>query len=213
MSRWYRFMYRVGITPWESDYNLVPQLEGLLTSEEADRDTPYGPALDLGCGTGRWSVLLAKRGWKVTGIDVVPKAVRAARERVRDEGVEVEILEGDVTALRDAGVAPGFSFFLDVECFNHLSDEQRAKVGAEVNAVASDDATMLLLVWTKARRGPLPPGAGPDDLTRALPGWSIVDQHPYEGEIPAPLRSASPRWFRLVRDASGQSERSSAPHT
>lgn len=203
MSRWYRFMYRVGLTPWESDYSLVPQLEGLLDSEEADREMPYGPGLDLGCGTGRWSVLLAKRGWKVTGIDVVPKAVRTARERARDEGVEVEILEGDVTALRDAGVAPGFSFFLDVECFNHLGDEQRAKVGAEVNAVASDDATMLLLVWTKARRGPLPPGAGPDDLTRALPGWSIVDQHPYEGEMPAPLRSASPRWFRLVRDTSG----------
>ena len=203
MSRWYRFMYRVGLTPWESDYSLVPQLEGLLASEEADRGTPYGPALDLGCGTGRWSVLLAKRGWKVTGIDVVAKAVRTARERAHEEGVEVEILEGDVTALRDAGVAPGFSLFLDVECFNHLGDEQRAKVGAEVNAVASDDATMLLLAWTRAGRGPLPPGAEPDDLTRAFPGWSIVGVYPYEGEMPLLLRSASPRWFRLMREASG----------
>lgn len=204
MSRWYRFMYQVGLTPWESDFSLVvPQLERLAASEEAERDRPFGPALDLGCGTGRWSVLLAERGWKVTGIDVVPKAVRAARERVREEGVEVEILEGDVTALRDAGVAPGFSFFLDVECFNHLDDEQRAKVGTEVNAVATDDATMLLLAWTRAHRGPLPPGAGPGDLMKAFRGWSIVGQEPYEGEMPPPFRSASPSWFRLVHGAGG----------
>lgn len=204
MSRWYRVLYGLGLTPWESDYSLVPQLEGLLASEEADRDAPYGPSLDLGCGTGRWSILLAKRGWEVTGIDVVPTAVRAARERVREEGAEVEILEGDVTALRAAGVAPGVSFFLDVECFNHLADEQRAKVGSEVNAVATEDATMLLLAWTRAKRGPLPPGAEPDDLTRALPGWSIEEQHPYEGEMPPLFRNASPRWFRLVRDTSSQ---------
>ena len=202
MSLWYRFMYRVGLTPWESDYSLVPQLESLVASEEANRDVPYGPALDLGCGTGRWSVLLAKRGWKVTGVDIVPKAVRAARERVREEGADAEILEGDVTALRAAGVAPGISFLLDVECFNHLDAEQRAKVGSEVNAVATDDATMLLLAWTRARRGPLPLGAEPGDLTKAFPGWSIVDQHPYEGEMPPPLRSASPRWFQLARDIS-----------
>lgn len=200
MSRWYRFMYRVGLTPWESDYSLVPQLESLVASEEANRSVPYGPALDLGCGTGRWSVLLAKRGWKVTGIDIVPKAVRSARDRVREEDADAEILEGDVTDLRAAGVAPGISFFLDVECFNHLGDEQRAKVGSEVDAVATHDATMLLLAWTRARRGPLPPGAEPQDLTNALPGWSIVDQYPYEGEVPPPLRSASPRWFQLARD-------------
>lgn len=124
MSRWYRVLYGLGLTPWESDYSLVPQLEGLLASEEADRDAPYGPSLDLGCGTGRWSILLAKRGWKVTGIDVVPTAVRAARERISEEGAEVEILEGDVTALRAAGVAPGVSFFLDVECFKSLTSSE-----------------------------------------------------------------------------------------
>lgn len=200
MSRWYRFMYRVGFTPWEQDAEEVGgQLESLLAREEEGRNPPYGPALDLGCGTGRWSVELAQRGWRVTGIDVVPRAVESARRRAQEARVDVTFFEGDVTELRSVGLGSGFSFLLDVECFNHLKDAQRAALGREANAVASPDATMLLLVWARARRGPLPPGARPSDLTDAFPGWQIVDEHAYEGELPRPMRSIAPRWYRLAR--------------
>lgn len=200
MSRWYRFLYRVGFTPWESDTAaLTSQVTSLLALEEARREPPYGPALDLGCGTGRWSVELARRGWRVVGVDVVPKAVRAARQRAQAAGVDVAFFEGDVTALRDTGVGSGFSFFLDVECFNHLDDSERQVMGREVEAIASADAILLLLVWARARRGPLPPGASPEDLVTAFPGWHIDEERPYEGELPRPLRHVAPRWFRLVR--------------
>ena len=200
MSRWYRFLYSAGFTPWEDDsVSVGEQLDGLLTREESERHDSYGKALDVGCGTGRWSVELARRGWDVIGVDVVPKAIRAAQRRAQDAGVEAEFIEGDVTALRSTDITPGFSFILDVECFNHLSDAQRAKLGREVNAVASPSATMLLLVWTRARRGPLPPGAGPDDLTTAFQGWRIVDEDPYAGDLPRLLRSTAPRWYRLAR--------------
>lgn len=200
MSRWYRFLYRVGFTPWEQDSATVaPQFSTLLAAEEARREPPYGPALDLGCGTGRWSVELARRGWQVVGIDAVPKAIQAARRRAQSAGVDVAFFEGDVTALRSAGVGSGFSFLLDVECFNHLNDSQREAVGEEVNAVASPDATMLLLVWVRARRGPLPPGASREDLKTTFPGWQIVEEQPYDGELPRPLKNVAPRWYRLAR--------------
>jgi SAM-dependent methyltransferase len=200
MSLWYRFLYRVGFTPWESDTaTLAPQISTLLAFEEARREAPYGPALDLGCGTGRWSVELARRGWQVVGVDVVPKAVLAARRRAQAAGVDVALFEGDVTALRDAGVGSGFSFFLDVECFNHLNDSQRQAMGREVDAIASADATLLLLVWARARRGPLPPGASREDLKTAFPGWQIVEEQPYEGDLPRPLKNVAPRWYRLAR--------------
>jgi hypothetical protein len=117
----------------------------------------------------------------VTGVDVVPKAVDAARRRAHAAGLDVDFFVGDVTALRDAGIGPGFSFLLDVECFNHLGDSQRLAMGREVNAVASTDATMLLLGWARARRGPLPPGVDKDDLTTAFSGWQVEDERPYEG--------------------------------
>jgi len=193
-------MYRVGFRPWEQDAaTLAPQFGALVAQEEATREPPYGRALELGCGTGRWSVDLARRGWQVVGVDVVPKAIQLARQRAREAGVEVTFVHGDATALRDAGVGAGFSFLLDVECFNHLNDAQRLAVGREVNAVAAADATMLLLVWSRARRGPFPPGANRDDLTTAFPGWRIVDVRPYEGELPRPLKNIAPRWYRLAR--------------
>lgn len=200
MSWWYRFLYTVGLTPWETDTDTVwPQLKRLLEAEEADRAAPYGRALDLGCGKGRWSLELAKRGWQVTGIDVIGQAVQAARQRAQAAGVDAEFVEGDVAALRDAGIGSSFSFFLDVECFNHLSDDQRIAVGREVDAVAEADATMLLLGWRRAARGPLPPGVEVDDLRAAFPNWKIVNQEPYEAEMPLPLRGAEPQWYRLAR--------------
>ena len=199
-SRYYRFLYRVGVTPWEQDAeSLAPQLRTLLDREERRRKPPYGAALDLGCGTGRWSVELAAHGWQVTGVDVVPKAVAAARRRAHAAGLDVEFLVGDVTALGGVGVGSGFSFFLDVECFNHLNEVRRLAMGREVSAVAAPDATMLLLGWAPARRGPLPPGVDRDELTTALPGWRIVEEWPYEARLPRPLKNIAPRWYELTR--------------
>ena len=200
MSRWYRILYGMGFTPWEQDADtLAPQFRSLIATVERKRKPPHGAALDLGCGTGRWSVELAQRGWAVVGVDVVPKAVHAAQRRAESVGVDVRFVEGDVTTLRSAGVGSGFSFILDVECFNHLSDSQREAVGREVDAVAAADASLLLLVWRRARRGPLPPGASRADLEKAFPAWRIDGEWPYEGELPGPLKSATPRWYLLSR--------------
>jgi SAM-dependent methyltransferase len=200
MSRFYRFVYAVGFRPWEQDAeNVAPQLRSLLAREEAGREPPYGSVLDLGCGTGRWSVELAQRGWEVTGIDLIPKAVMGARRRAAQAGVDARFVEGNVTALRAAGVGSGFRLLLDVECFNHLGDDERVTVGEEVDAVARSDASVLLLVWARARRGPFPPGATSDDVENAFAGWRIVDEVAYTGSLPRPLRGIDPRWYRLVR--------------
>jgi SAM-dependent methyltransferase len=200
VRRWYRFAYRIGFRPWESDAaTMIPQFDQLLALAEETRAVPLGSALDLGCGTGRWSVRLAERGWQVVGIDVVPKAIDAARHRAEQAGVDVTFKEGDVTALRAANVGSNFNLLLDMECFNHLSDSDRSLVAQEVNEVAAPDATLLLLVWTRARRGPLPPGADRQDLETTFSGWRIIGEHPYEGVLPRPLKSIDPRWYRLQR--------------
>lgn len=200
VSRWYRFLYGLGITPWESDTAVLgEQMARLLSNVEADGQSLPARALDLGCGTGRWSVMLAQRGWRTTGIDVVPKAVRRARVRAREAGVDVSFIEGDITRLDESNVGTDFSLFLDVECFNHLSDTAREAVGRGVNAVASSDATLLLLVWKRARRGPLPPGATQENVEAAFAGWKVVHEEPYDGEMPGPLAAVAPRWYRLER--------------
>src|SRR4051794_38434863 len=53
--------------------------------------------LDVGCGTGRHSVELAKRGFKVTGLDLSEGMLKVARRRAEEAGVEVEFVQRDAT--------------------------------------------------------------------------------------------------------------------
>ena len=140
----YKLAYAVGFHPWE-DAESCPEFFGrlieLITEEEAERQRPYGPALDLGTGSGIWAVALAKRGWEVTGIDIVAKAIRRGRQRIAAEAVDVRLIEGDVTALRDAGIGTGYRLILDTGTFHDFTPEARAAMGREVDAVAAPDAT------------------------------------------------------------------------
>ena len=104
-----QLLYGVGFTPWEHIATLpdvTEQISALFDREADGRRPPYGQALDLGCGSGAWAVRLAQRGWQVTGVDFVPKALRRARKRARIAGVEVRLVQGDVTGLAPPGSAP-----------------------------------------------------------------------------------------------------------
>ena len=56
----------------------------------------HGDVLDLACGPGRHSIALAKRGFRVTGVDLSSFLLRKARERARAEGVDVEWVQEDM---------------------------------------------------------------------------------------------------------------------
>lgn len=205
MSLWYKILYQIGVKPWEVNPTKGPaveQISMLFDREENGRQPPFGQALDLGCGSGIWSVHLAARGWQVTGIDIVSKAIRQSRDRAQTADVEAQFIQGDVTALRAAGVEPGFQFIVDFECFNHLNDSQREAVGQEVNAVAAPNATMLMLVWAPGRRGPLPSGASRGDIEAAFPKWSIINEDAYtaQSSLPPWLKNIDPRFYRLHHD-------------
>jgi SAM-dependent methyltransferase len=53
-------------------------------------------ALDLGCGSGRLTLELARRGAATTGLDTSSEALAAARERAREAGVDVTFDHGDM---------------------------------------------------------------------------------------------------------------------
>jgi SAM-dependent methyltransferase len=204
MSLAYKVLYAVGFTPCEqmAQHPVANQIADLFAREEEGRQPPYGPALDLGCGSGIWAVELARRGWQVTGVDFVPKALRRARSRAGDSGVEVRLLEGDVTDLGAAGVGSGFRLLLDFGCFHdELSDEQRKAEGRQATEAAAPGATMLMMAWEPRRRGPLPRGASREEIQSALPDWKLVDEVAMKLPPSAPryVRSAKPRFYRLRR--------------
>lgn len=203
MSLFYRIAYGLAFHPWErASETHGHMIAALLEREEMERRPPYGAALDLGCGSGAWTIELARRGWDATGIDNVPKAINRAYARAQEEGVKVKFVLGSVTALRAAGVGAGIRLFLDIGCFQGLSDDDRAAMGAEVDAVADTGAVLLALSFAPGRRGPLPRGASVADMERAFRGWNVIKQDPVSAAaLPPFLKNADPRVYRLRREA------------
>jgi SAM-dependent methyltransferase len=63
---------------------------------ETTANLPSGAALDAGMGNGRNAIYLARKGWKVTGVDLSEAAVRHAREQASQLRVEFDARVGDV---------------------------------------------------------------------------------------------------------------------
>jgi len=65
---------------------------------EEEFNLPEGShILDVGCGTGRHVVELAKRGYRVTGIDISERMLREAQKRCEEESVSVKLIQADAT--------------------------------------------------------------------------------------------------------------------
>lgn len=58
---------------------------------------PPSPAslLDMGCGTGTLSILLAELGYKVTGLDFSPAMITRAMAKAGDAGLDISFQLGD----------------------------------------------------------------------------------------------------------------------
>lgn len=110
-SRLYRRAPDVESLPWHRE-----EPPALLAQVIAERPTG-GRALDVGCGEGTNAVHLARAGFDVVGLDFVPAALAAARERADRAGVEVDLRECDV--LDHSPTAP-YDVVLDSGCLHHL---------------------------------------------------------------------------------------------
>lgn len=54
--------------------------------------------LEFGCGGAQWSIALARRGARMTGLDLSAEQLRHAREFVAAEGLSVTLVEGNAEA-------------------------------------------------------------------------------------------------------------------
>jgi len=55
--------------------------------------------LDVGCGTGRHSIELSKRGYQVTGIDFSDSQLARAKEKTEKQGLKIDFLKHDARHL------------------------------------------------------------------------------------------------------------------
>lgn len=88
--------------------NTVVELEFLLELFQL----PQGSSiLDIGCGVGRHSIELAKRGYQMTGVDISAGMLFQARKNAEVAGVNVRWIQSDATQFKpsktfDAAICP-----------------------------------------------------------------------------------------------------------
>lgn len=207
--RWYqmvyRTIYRLGLVVWQRQ----APANDLVALVEGPDALPVGRALDLGCGTGTDTVYLAKRGWEVTAVEMVPQALAAARRRAAAEGVAPRFVEGDVTRLHDLGIGTGYDLVVDFGCFHTLPDDQRGAYVTEVSEAVAPGATLLLYGFRQAPRVvPLHAGVTPEEIERRFGehGWALDRaDRVFAADMGSPARREPPFdfWrFRLRRDPS-----------
>lgn len=195
----YERLYRIGLTPWERYGRLSAAGTGpRLDREDAERGRPLGRALDLGCGRGRETAELARRGWDAVGIDAVPGAIDAAR---RTCGATYVV--GSVTDLPSAGLGT-FDLFLDIGCFQGFDRADRHATGRGVTTLANPGATVLMLAFGPSRFRSVVGGVSRAEVEEAFEEWDLVSAEAADhAGLGWPMNRTAPHWYRLrLRDRS-----------
>ena len=159
--------YRDGRPPWEID-GPQPAVERLL-----DGGAFNGSILDVGCGTGENTMLLASRGVHVTGLDWAATAVDMARAKAAERSLEVNFEVGDALGLQV--LDRSFDTILDWALFHTFSDEARTEYVPSLGSVTRPGSMLFLLCFSELE----PWGGGPRRVTQAeirdafVDGWVV----------------------------------------
>lgn len=102
-------------------YNRAIQFEQRLALEPWLRSSAGTRVLDVGCGVGRWSRLLAARGALVTGIDLSPTMIDQARQRAAADGF-ADRCRFQVQDLAKLDLGQRFDLVLGVTVLQHILD-------------------------------------------------------------------------------------------
>jgi SAM-dependent methyltransferase len=100
--------------------------------------------LDAACGTGNAAIPAARAGAYVTGVDIAPNLIEAARERARHARLNIRFDEGDV---EDLPYADG-SFDLVVSMFGAIFAPRPERAAAELIRVCKPDGQIAMANWT-----------------------------------------------------------------
>jgi SAM-dependent methyltransferase len=101
--------------------------------------------LDVACGSGQLALLAARKGAKVTGVDIASNAIEAARGRATCDGLAVRFDEGDAEELP----YPDESFDIVASIYGAMFAPRPDRVARELVRVCRRGGTIGVANWTK----------------------------------------------------------------
>lgn len=162
---WFEKLYEEG----EAGASVVPWVQGFanpsLTEWATGLDGTGRRALVVGCGTGEDAEFLATLGFAVTGFDLAPTAIAAAKRL--HAGTSVDYQVADLLAPPDAW-AGAFDLVFEAYTVQPLFGEVRARVLDALAGPVAPAGTLLVVSFATTEEDPArDPAMMPWPLTRA----------------------------------------------
>ncbi|MGD9015627.1 MAG: methyltransferase domain-containing protein, partial [Candidatus Omnitrophota bacterium] len=99
MKQWYEALFENYAQKYDKECFVQGTLgECDFIEQEINSDKSL-KIIDIGCGTGRHAIELTKRGYNVTGIDLSESQLKRAREKAKEQGVELNFQKHDARNL------------------------------------------------------------------------------------------------------------------
>lgn len=111
---------------WTRFDDVRQPIHGYVHAQQRLGDLRGKRILDLGCGTGWLSVILAKRGATVDAVEISTEAVRIATEMARINGVSEQVTARVGSAYDIEFPDETFDIVVGEAILHHLSDKHRA---------------------------------------------------------------------------------------
>jgi SAM-dependent methyltransferase len=172
--------------------------------------------LDVGCGTGVVAVTAARRGAKVSGLDLTPALLERARQSASVASVDIDFVEGDAEALP----YPDASFDVVLSQFGHIFAPRPAVALQEMLRVLKAGGRIAFATWPPEHftgqmftfiagyLPPPPPGTDPPappalwgdpNVVRERLGQRVSDLKFARDTMLVPM--LSPQHFRIAQEA------------
>ncbi len=157
--------YRNGTAPWETGQP-CSEIQRRLGVGDLPRG---GTVLDLGCGSGVQTLLLAEHGLQVVGVDLSTTAIAAAKQRASDHPAEqrVRFIAGDVTELH--GIGEPFDVLVDRGCYHLARRDHLDSFLDALTRLSRSGSLLFVLAFCAAEEPEFPvPVVAEDELRSEL---------------------------------------------
>jgi 2-polyprenyl-3-methyl-5-hydroxy-6-metoxy-1,4-benzoquinol methylase len=100
MKQWYEVLFENYAHTYDREVFTQGTLQEVDFIEQEIGYDKRKRILDIGCGTGRHDLELAKRGYTVTGVDFSESQLKRALEKAAEAGVHIQFEQGDARSLK-----------------------------------------------------------------------------------------------------------------
>lgn len=108
--------------------------------------------IDIGCGTGNYAFYMVGQGFEVTGVDVSPTAIAAARKKSHERGLAAELVVADLTA-DTSHIAGPFDFVHEWMVLHHILPPDRKAYLANVMNLLNSGGRYLSVSFSEENEG------------------------------------------------------------